>query len=263
MRMVYQLALVAVLTGGVAMADEWAKTFTVAGKPDLRVETDDGSVTVRTAEDGRVSARVTTSGWKIGPGDVEVQEHQAGNRVDLVVRRPHRLFSIDVGNRWIRLELLVPRRIDSDIHTGDGGIDITGVDGETRLRTGDGHIEVDSLDGSLKAETGDGHVRVRGRLSVLSLQTGDGSVQLDVLPGSKMSSAWRVVTGDGSVTIRLPADFGTELDAHTGDGSITVDLPASAGVRGRHEKDVNARLNGGGAPFSVRTQDGSIRIGLL
>src|SRR5439155_10706906 len=146
---------------------------------------------------------------------------------------------------------------------GDGGIDIQGIEGETRLRTGDGRIEAASLGGSLNAESGDGHMRVRGRLDLLTLRTGDGGIEADLLPGSKMSAAWRVETGDGSVTIRLPRDFAANLDLHTGDGHISMDLPASSGVSGQHDMDVRARVNGGGAPFSIRTGDGSIHIGLL
>ena len=34
-----------------------------------------------------------------------------------------------------------------------------------------------------------------------------------------MADDWDITTGDGSVSLYLPSDFGAELDAHTGDGS--------------------------------------------
>jgi hypothetical protein len=255
-----RVVLVAALVGGAAVADDWNKTYTVAGHPELRVETDDGSVTVRPGDGRRIVARVTTSVWKIAPGEVEIHESQAGDHVDLTVRIPHRPFTFSARGRSLRVELEVPRQLRSDIRTGDGNIDIEGVTGETHLRTGDGRIEAESLEGSLHAESGDGHVRVRGRLDLLTLHTGDGSIEADVLPGSKMSSAWRVESGDGSVTLRLPPNFAADLDLHTGDGGISMDLPAVSGVSGRHDKEMTARLNGGGAALSVRTGDGSIHI---
>jgi DUF4097 and DUF4098 domain-containing protein YvlB len=264
MRVLSQLILTALVVGGSAIADDWSKTYTIAGHPELRVETDDSSVTVRPGADKRIVARVTTKGWKIASGEVEVHESQTGDRVELVVRVPKRsVFGFSFNNRSIHVEVEVPRQIRSDVHTGDGNIDIQGVTGETRLRTGDGHIEAVAVDGSLSAESGDGHVRVRGRLDALTLHTGDGGIEADVLPGSKMSSGWRVDTGDGSVTLRLPPNFGADLELHTGDGGISMDLPAATGVSGKHDKDMHARLNGGGAVFSVRTGDGSIRVSSL
>ena len=260
MRLPVQVVMVAALAAGSAFADDWTKTFAVSGQPQLRIETDDGNVTVRTWDQPKIAVRVTTSGWKIGPGEVEVGQSQAGNRVEITVRS-HRRFSLfSVGMHSIEVDVQAPRQIESDIRTGDGHIDVSGFQGETRLRTGDGHIEADSLGGSLEATTGDGHMRVRARLDSLILRTGDGGIDADVLPGSKIASSWRVESGDGSVTIRLPRDFSADLDLHTGDGSISVDFPLTTTAGGRSEHDLRARLNAGGATFYIRTGDGSIRL---
>jgi DUF4097 and DUF4098 domain-containing protein YvlB len=161
------------------------------------------------------------------------------------------------------VDVQAPRQIQSDIRTGDGSIEATGLQGETRLRTGDGNIGAESLNGSLEATTGDGNMHVRGRLDSLSLRSGDGNMDVEVLPGSKIASSWRVESGDGGVTIRLPRDFAADLDLHTGDGSISVDLPLTTTAGGRSEHDLRARLNAGGATFFIRTGDGSIRVGRL
>ncbi|HLK62720.1 MAG TPA: DUF4097 family beta strand repeat-containing protein [Bryobacteraceae bacterium] len=255
-----QVAFVAVLAAGAATADDWSKTYSVAGRPDLRVETDDGSVTIRPGDGRRIEAHVTTTVWKIAPGEVEIHESQSGDRVELTVKIPHRPFTFSGRGRSIHVDLRVPRQIHTDIRTGDGNIDMDGISGETRLRTGDGHIEALQLEGSVNAESGDGHVRVQGRLEGLTLHTGDGSVEAEVLPGSRMSSGWRVETGDGSVTLKLPDSFGADLELHTGDGSIALDMPALRSTGGKHEKDMHARLGSGGAVFSVRTGDGSIHV---
>src|SRR5262249_14431292 len=145
---------------------------------------------------------------------------------ELIVKIPHRPFTYSSRGRSIHVDLVVPRQLLADIRTGDGAIDVEGISGETRLRSGDGHIEALSMDGILHAESGDGHVRVRGRLDVLTLHTGDGSVEADLLPGSRMGQGWRVETGDGSVTMRLPSNFSADLDLHTGDGGISMELPS-------------------------------------
>jgi DUF4097 and DUF4098 domain-containing protein YvlB len=260
MRTLSQILLLAALAGGPALADDWHKTYAISGHPDLRVETDDGSVTIRPGSGRTIEARVTTSVWKITPGEVEVRESQAGDRVELTVRIPHRPFTFNSRGRSIHLDLLVPRQVHADIRTGDGNIDIEEISGETRLHTGDGHIEALRMEGTVNAESGDGHVRVQGRFDQLNIHTGDGGVEAEVMQGSHMSSSWRLETGDGSVTLRLPETFAADLQLHTGDGGISMDLPAVRNVGRQHEHDLQARLNGGGSVLSVRTGDGSIRV---
>jgi hypothetical protein len=263
MRLLTRSLVLALLVGVGAFADEWTKTFPASGNPEIRVETEDGSVTVRAWDEQKIAARVTTSGWKIGPDAVTVQESQTGDHVRIVVHQPHRYFNFSLGNRWIRIDLQVPRQIASDIRTGDGSISIEDVVGDTRLHTGDGRIEANSLRGSLRAESGDGHIKVRGRLEMLTLHTGDGAIEADLLEGSKMSGPWRIETGDGHVTLRLARDFAANLEARSGDGRISVDLPSTTAFSNRQRDNVRAAVNGGGPTFSIHTSDGSVSVGVL
>jgi hypothetical protein len=256
-------SIVALLVGIGAFADEWTKTFAVSGNPEIRIETEDGSVTVRVWNEHKIAARVTTSGWKIGPGEVTVQESQTGDHVRIAVHQRHAPFNFSLGTRRIRIDLQVPRQIASDIRTGDGNINIEDVVGDTRLHTGDGRIEADSLGGSLRAESGDGHIRIRGRLEILMLHTGDGAIEADVLEGSTMSGPWSVVTGDGHVTLRLANDFAANLEARSGDGRISVDLPSTAAFSNRQRDYVRAAINGGGPTLSIRTGDGPVSVSVF
>ncbi|HEV2689186.1 MAG TPA: DUF4097 family beta strand repeat-containing protein [Bryobacteraceae bacterium] len=259
LRALVQLSLAAALARTVVLADDWSKKFSVSGKPELRVDANDGSVQIRTWDRKEIEARVTTVGWRISPAEVRIIDHQTGDRVELEVRIPHRPFSMVFGRRNIRVEIQVPRELRSDIHTGDGAIIVEGLHGETHLSTGDGHIEAEALDGTLEANTGDGKIRARGRFDLMNLHTGDGSIEAEIASGSKMNSAWTVRTGDGHVTLRLPQNFSADLEVHTGDGHIQSDLPVTiSGVH--HEHELRGKLNAGGPLFTVRTNDGSIRL---
>jgi len=243
---------------GAALADNWSKTFPISGHPDLRVNVNDGSVTVRTWDRKEIEARVTTVHWRI-PSEVQVVDHQSGDRVELEVHMPHRMFSLNFGQHSIQVELHVPRELRSDIRTGDGSVIVENLRGETRLSTGDGRIEATSLDGTLDAQTGDGRIITRGRFDLLNLHTGDGSIEAEINNGSRMTSEWSVRTGDGHITLRLPANLSADLDVHTGDGHIQSDLPVTvSGSRNEHE--LRGKLNAGGPPLIVRTNDGSIRL---
>jgi DUF4097 and DUF4098 domain-containing protein YvlB len=257
-----RIVLFAVFAGfvfsGAALADNWSKTFQVSGKADLRVNANDGSITVRTWDRKEIEARVTTVSWAI-PADVQVVDHQMGDHVELEIRTPHRMFSLNFGSRSVQVELRVPRELRSDIRTGDGSITVDDLHGETRLSTGDGRIEATSLDGTLDAQTGDGRIVARGRFDLLTLRTGDGSIEAEVNNGSRLTSEWSVRTGDGHVTLRLPSTLSADLDVHTGDGHIQSDLPiAVSGSRNEHA--LRGRLNAGGPPLIVRTNDGTVRL---
>jgi DUF4097 and DUF4098 domain-containing protein YvlB len=243
--------------GSPGFADEWKKSFSVPGKADLRVEVDDGEAIVRTWDRNQIEARVTTHGWKIEPNEVRVTDHQTGDRVEIEVRVPR--AHISFGIRSVHVELQVPRELRATIHSGDGRISIQDVKGEIHLSTSDGSIEADTVDGDFDAKTGDGRIRANGRWDRLTLETNDGSIDAEARTGSKMAGAWRIHTGDGSVTLRLPENFAADLDAHTGDGKITVDLPvAASGTLGG--SDLRGKLNGGGQTLVVRTGDGPIRL---
>lgn len=243
-----------------AWADEWSKSFKTVGNPELHVTTNDGNVTLRAASISSIEARVSTSGWKIDPGDVRITEHQTGNRVELDVKVPSLHFNL--GNRWVRIELQVPSNTTAEVRTGDGNVRSDGLRGNTRLITHDGNIEGENFDGALEASSGDGNIHVRGRFDVLNVRSGDGNIDAEVSRGSRMSGAWTLHSGDGRVTLRLPDGFSADLEAHTGDGHITVDLPLTTSG-GIHENTVSGKLNGGGQTITIHTGDGAIHLARL
>jgi len=242
-----------------ARADEWHKKYTVAGKPEVRVETNDGEVRVDAWDRNEIEAHVETVGWRIADNAVRVAEKQTGDRVELDVRIPRHWGWSMGGSRSLKIGLKIPREATLAVRTADGHITLTGVKGEMHLSTGDGHIDAAGLDGRFVASTGDGHIRIEGRFDLLDLRTGDGNVEARALPGSKMAGGWTVRTGDGNVALRLPEGFQADLDAHTSDGRISLEFPVvlSGSIS---QSNLRGKINGGGAMLTVRTGDGSIRL---
>lgn len=252
-----RFALIALLALTVAArADEWKKDYKVTGTPEVVVDSGDGHIEVRSADQSDVAARVTTEGWQIG-NQLRIDERQDGNRVEISVRVPHINFGFK--RHTILIELTVPRQSNLDLHSSDGRINITQVKGDLRLDSGDGRISANGLDGNLKARTSDGAMDVQGRFDNLDLKTGDGRVEARIADGSKMSSMWSIETSDGSVRLYLPANFSADLEAKTGDGHIECDFPVM--VNGRlNESSLRGKMNGGGQVLEVRSGDGNITI---
>jgi DUF4097 and DUF4098 domain-containing protein YvlB len=273
------LAGIAIATSAAPVrADQWTKTYQMNGHASLRVVTGDGDVTVTGADQRQIDARVNTTGWKIGPNDVQIIESQSGDSVSIEVKVPHWNFSMFGGShRALRVEVSVPRELDLDVRTSDGNVTAQGVSGkiqfdtgdgnvtagnikgDIRIHTGDGHIEGHNFDGSLDADTGDGNLRIDGRFDTLALKTGDGNIEAQAANGSKVANGWNLRSGDGHITLRLPGDLNATLDAHTGDGSITLDIPIQVSGSLSHSA-VRGKLNAGGPTLAISSGDGSIHI---
>jgi ferric-dicitrate binding protein FerR (iron transport regulator) len=276
-------------------AEQTVKSFTVTGRANVRVNTNDGSVRVSPGDGQQVEFRVDYQGYEVGK-NLNIDAHQDGDHVELTARATgHWGFSWGNNNRRLHIEVKMPKDADVQVETGDGSVEAWGIDGnvavhtgdgsvkantlngiidlhtndgsitvdtlkgDIRLRTGDGSIEARDLDGKCDADSGDGHVRLAGRFDSLNIKSIDGSVNTRVLPGSKMQSTWNIKTGDGSVDLVLPGDFQANIDASTGDGHISMGMPVT--VEGTFSNSqIHGKMNGGGQPLFIHTGDGSIRL---
>jgi len=278
-----------------AAAEEVVKSYTVSGRAQVHVDTNDGSVRVVTGDSKQVEFHVQYQGYELDK-DLHVEAKQSGDTVELNARvAGHWGISWGHNSRNLHIEVRMPRSADVQINTGDGSVETLALDGSLRvhtgdgsvkaasvtgdldidtgdgsitvegakgtikLHTGDGHIEARGLDGTLDATSGDGHITIAGRFDGLSLKTGDGSIDAQALPGSKLNSAWSVHTGDGSVDFALPADLRADIDAVTHDGHISMGIPVM--VDGTFSKSqIHGKMNGGGQALTISTGDGSIRL---
>lgn len=278
-------------------AEEITKSYAIAGRANVHVETNDGSVRITSGDSKQVEFRVQYEGYELGR-NLTVDSRQDGDKVELIARITGHWginFGWNHNSRRLHIEVRMPQQGDLQVHTGDGAVEATGLSGnltidthdgsvkasglsgavdlhtgdgsitvdtlkgDIRLRTGDGGIEARELDGKVEADSGDGHVRIAGRFEALNVKTGDGSVNTQVMPGSKMASSWTLRTGDGSVDISLPSDFQANIDATTGDGHISLGVPVT--VEGTFSKsEVRGKMNGGGQTLTIHTGDGSIRL---
>jgi hypothetical protein len=278
-----------------ARAEEWSKTYTISGRAQVRIDTNDGSVRIATGDSKQVEFRVIYEGYELNK-NLHVDSRQDGDSVQLNARViGHWGFSWGHGRRGPRIEVSMPKNADLqidtgdgsvetqplkgrvkihtgdgsvrvqavdgdvDIDTGDGSITVEGAKGDVRLHTGDGQIEARNLDGRVDANSGDGHIKIDGRLDGLNVKTGDGSIDARIAPGSKLTGGWSIHTGDGSVDMVLPADLQANIDASTNDGHISLGIPVT--VEGTFSNSqIHGKMNGGGQSLTIHTGDGSIRL---
>src|SRR5712671_3709924 len=105
------IAYVALLAASAvtASAEDVTKSFTVSGRANVRVETNDGSVRVTTGDSKQVEFRVEYHGYELGR-DLHVDAHQDGDKVGLTARvTGHWGFSFGNNSRHLHIEVRMPR----------------------------------------------------------------------------------------------------------------------------------------------------------
>lgn len=266
------------------------RTFDVSGRPEVVLDTFDGAIEIHSWDRQQVEVEVEKRGMEQRLLDeMKIEAEQQGDRIVLKVTGPGRseFKGVSVGvniSPQARLRVALPRDSDIEAKSGDGSIaieDVSGrvilttadgsvraarVSGDMRVRSGDGSIRMEKVEGALDLETNDGSIGLDAKPTALRAHTGDGAIRVQVDPDAAMQSDWELRTGDGSVTLTLPAAFSAELDAESGDGAVRSSHPAlktddrSDDRDERRQRSLRATMGSGGRTLRVRTGDGSIRI---
>jgi hypothetical protein len=268
--------------GGGRYVDREEKRFSVEGKPDVKLRTQDGSIEIRSWDRPDVLVVVEKHAFsKDAAAAITVTSSQEANHISLDVRmRAEQAFGWFVGGFGsAKLIVSLPAMSDVQAATGDGSIQLENVRGVISLRSGDGSIHardvsgsiaarsgdgsisLEEVTGAIDANTGDGSIAVAGVLSSVRARSGDGGIGVRAQPGSKVEADWDITTGDGGIRLDVPDSFGAELEARTGDGGIKFDGITLSNVTGDIGRNrASGRLGEGGRTLRVRSGDGTIVI---
>ncbi|HYX43065.1 MAG TPA: DUF4097 family beta strand repeat-containing protein, partial [Pyrinomonadaceae bacterium] len=243
-------------TGGYPIVERQTMSFNVQSAPRVRIETFDGPITVEAWDNAQVQLNyVKRARDERASRATSVHANQSGNEVMITATFDRAQERVSDGTgASVALEVRVPRNSNLNIHTGDGRVRLSGVNGEVDLRTGDGAVDVTDGRGRLRVETGDGRVRIESFDGEAFAQTGDGRITLE---GRFRSLTAR--TGDGGIALALPADSDATIETDAGlvvnDGLATPADNSNEAQRIRHW-----RIGRGGNTISLRTGDGSIYL---
>lgn len=140
----------------------------------------------------------------------------------------------------VNYRLRVPRHLAAQLHTENGGIELTDLDGSIQAETTNGGLTLNDLAGDVHAETVNGGLKVR-------------------LTGNQWhGGGLDARSTNGGVSIKASEHYSAHLVADTVNGGIAVDLPMAAESHPRNHLDAN--LGGGGATLHLQTVNGSIAI---
>ncbi|QNI32061.1 DUF4097 family beta strand repeat protein [Alloacidobacterium dinghuense] len=275
----------AALPGHAQSADhDWEKTYSVAEKPTLTIETSDSSLNIRSCGDCKTIHIKVHSGLKLS--EYRLEESQSGDHVNFTLKeKPHMGVHITWNNHeHTTVDVETPGTLNLDaktsdgnlnardlqgdlqLHTGDGNVDLNNLHGSLRLTSSDGNLTIQNATGTIEARSSDGHMKVDGNFSAVQLHTSDGELDFALAQGAQLTAASRIESSDGRVTIRVPHDLAADLDISTSDGRIDCSLPItmdhydSRGDSGHH---IRGKLNAGSVPLTIHTSDGNVTISPL
>jgi hypothetical protein len=226
--------------------DEWARTYSVPAGGRLELINVNGRITAEPTSGTEVEVRAERSAKASTDeaardllGRIEMREEVGTDRVRVEVRAPR--MSGPAGHEF-KWTVRVPRGVSVDLRTINGGVKMTGLDGEVRARSTNGGITGTALAAtSVDASVTNGGVEID-----LVRPVDSGSFQLEAV--------------NGGVAISLPEGSKADITGRCVNGGIsssglTLDL---VGEQSRRRLD--AKLNGGGARISLETVNGGVRV---
>lgn len=215
------------------------KTFAAEAGGKLLVDSDYGSVTIRSHASNevlvKVSLRADTNNESRAQDwfeEFELRFDDNGKDVSVYGEMD---WHWNKRNRLrVAFDIAVPEVYDLRVETGGGSLDVNGVEGQMDLRTSGGSIDLDQLKGNINAKTSGGSVRVEDAEGDIIVGTSGGSIRLRDLSGdveartSGGSIEARAIEGDLSAktsggSLRLEEISGN-LEAGTSGGSIYAEL---------------------------------------
>ena len=256
-------------------AGAWLRVHSTHG--DIRVTEASGDraeVIGRKSGDDADDLQITTVRDADG-GGVTICAVFEGGQCDAEGVRSSRKWSHD-GEASVDFEVRLPRGVKLRALSGNGEVSVTGATAEVqassgngavsvastggpiRASSGNGDIDVSQAGGQVTARSGNGDIRVTTRSGPVSASTGNGSIdaRMSSLTGAE-DMTFR--TGNGDVTVMLPADFEGEIEARLPNGRLDSDFPLR--VEGRLDpRRLRATIGRGGRRISIVSGSGGAEI---
>lgn len=150
----------------------------------------------------------------------------------------------DEEKNWsVSYQILVPRNMNLKLTANNGGISISGVEGDMDFETRNGGINVKDVAGNVKG------------------RTRNGGVNASLAGKSWKGTGLDLETTNGGVNLIMPENYAARLETATVNGGFSSDLELTVKLKEfRRGVNINTDINGGGAPIRVVTTNGGVRI---
>jgi DUF4097 and DUF4098 domain-containing protein YvlB len=144
-------------------------------------------------------------------------------------------------SHWdVGYEIFVPRQSSLSLHTHNGGISISDVQGQINFEAQNGGVALSRLGGNVKGET------INGGLAV------------ELNGGNWEGEGLNVKTTNGGLSVSVPDNYSAHLETGTVNGGFAVSPSIGEVTRGARELSLN--LGSGGTNLRLYTVNGGVSI---
>jgi hypothetical protein len=226
--------------------DEWARSYIIEPGGQLEIINVNGRITAE-AGDGpavevkaeRIARAMTDEAAKEVLDKLEMREETSSTRVRIEVRGPR---TSGIGGHELRWTLKVPKGVNVDLRTVNGGVRLSGLQGEIRARSTNGAVTGTDL-----------------TASALDASVTNGGVDIQLASLSSTGN-FDLKSVNGGVRLTLPADARVDLTARCTNGGISVTGLELQLEGEQSRRRVAGKLNGGGARVNVETTNGGVKV---
>jgi DUF4097 and DUF4098 domain-containing protein YvlB len=146
------------------------------------------------------------------------------------------------NHNWsVGYKLLVPRHLAANFHTMNGGLELSGINGNIRGETTNGGVHIQDLGGDVNVSTTNGGIKA--------------NLEGTTWQGTGLTAS----TTNGGVHVQLPSNYSAHLVANTTNGGTALNVP-NANQDGVHRHSIDTNLGSGGPTLSFETTNGGVAI---
>jgi DUF4097 and DUF4098 domain-containing protein YvlB len=211
------------------------RSFALQSGGQLKVSNENGGIKVTAWDKDEVEL---TASFKPSSGGEHVRinvESKSGS-LELVAKYPKsRLFQNSGGS--CNMELKVPRSLECDIKSVNGGVAIDSVGGAIKTSTVNGSVAIENVSGRIAASTVNGSIK--------------GVIQ-------KVEKSLDLSTVNGGIAVTLVNPDGS-LKASTVNGGVKLKTPGASNIEISKNK-VSVTFGDGNASMKLSTVNGSLQI---
>ncbi len=231
--------------------DRISRDFEVSPGGRLTVDTENGSIEVRSGDSNTVSVEVIRKASAGSRDDanrllqsMHVDFNQSGNDVRVEGKSQGR------GRKHMEFRIRVPRSYNVDLTTSGGSVSVAELQGDVRSRTSGGSLSYSHIEGPVQGKTSGGSISVDNVRGNVDIDTSGGSISVNDVDGDidghtsggsvsveRVSGHATVETSGGGLHI---ADVSGAVDASTSGGSVEARFPKQL------EADCRLTTSGGG-----------------
>jgi hypothetical protein len=256
-RMRIAMTIVALVAAAAPAAAQREDTFRWSGQlaagKTLEVHGLNGDIAARPSSSRTVEIVALKKGEDDDPRVVDVEVIEGADGIQVCAVYPgkrgarvstcgnsHDSDDIDDNDVVVDFTVSVPSGVAFDAGTINGGIDVSNLQADVRVRSVNGGIEVASS-GTVEASTVNGSIKA---------STGSPS----------WSGTLDFQTVNGSITLTLPAGASASVTAETVNGGFSSDFPLTVEAGSWGPKRVQGTIGSGGGRLNLETVNGEIAI---